>query len=366
MEQYMRLIMPLVGETKGYEYKNKTPSGRCLLESRSGAGKMIMWVQDIKPDALYRVMLIFKEGKFYTGLHLCNLHVNQDGKTGHKYSFNADDIEGFKRSLTDCLGVAVVVAGEGSSAPLCGYKSEILPWRHGLKVLDRRELSESVVQPKSTKQSGSKKQSEETDQSASKKKSTSKKQRTKKESINKQSENPSDDIINESSETSSDDIINESSETSSDDIINESSETSSDDIVNEPSEDIPFKPDPENALSDTFKEEVKSILHTHTHMHPFEKQNRNVDWVRISLDENLSLPNNICDLLTEPFVEEAYRKYNHIILGKASDVGPRRYYIGIPALYDPKDKIIGFRQFKCSEDKEPENGDYGYWLIFMS
>ena len=101
-------------------------------------------------------------------------------------------------------------------------------------------------------------------------------------------------------------------------------------------------------------------------MHPFQKQSRHVEWVRISLDEDLQLPNYICDLLNEPFVETAYAQYSHLILGKATDEGPKRYYIGIPALYEPKDKIIGFRQFKCSEDSEHKPGDYGYWLIFMS
>jgi len=124
--------------------------------------------------------------------------------------------------------------------------------------------------------------------------------------------------------------------------------------------------DPDNLLSDAFKEEVESMIKTHTHMQPFEKQSRDVEWMRISLNEDLSLPDYICELLNEPFVKSAFNQYNHLILGKAVDEGAKRYYIGIPALYDSKDKIVGFRQFKSSEDKEPQAGDYGYWLVFMA
>ena len=134
-------------------------------------------------------------------------------------------------------------------------------------------------------------------------------------------------------------------------------------LIDEPEATNPVNEFP---LAEKFRQEVDSILQSHTAMFPFQKQSREVKWVRISLEEELSMPDYASDLLKKPFTIEAYEKYNHLLLGKTCDDGPLRYYIGVPALYDAADKLIGFRQFKCSADAEPSVGDYGYWLIFIT
>jgi len=282
MQQYTRIIMPLTNETKGYEYKGRKPAGRCLLESRAGLGKLMLWVQDLKPETLYHVHMIFKSGG---GLKLCSLTVNEKGRGELSHSFNTE-------SLEDCAAVAVIASGTKTSAPLCGYREGSFPWRNSYNLI-KEEPPPKEEAPEEKEEIPEEEEEEET-----------------------------------------------------------------------PYEPLP--PDPENTLTDAFKKEVEGLLKSHTRMQPFQKQSRDVIWVRISLDEDLSLPNYICDLLSDPFVEEAYNQYSHLILGKAVDAGPTRYYIGVPALYEATDKIVGFRQFKGSGDAEPTAGDYGYWLIFMS
>lgn len=138
--------MALMSETRGYEYNSKNPTGRCLLEARSGTGKIILWAQDLKPETLYRVQLIFQDGNIYSGLPLCNLVVNSKGKAELRHSFDAGNIEGYGKTLEECLAVAVIVAGGPGSgtAPLCGYKDRVLPWRSGFKKLEKRQEEEYV------------------------------------------------------------------------------------------------------------------------------------------------------------------------------------------------------------------------------
>lgn len=336
MQDYFRIILPLTCEAKGYGHKGKNPSGRFLLESRSDAGKMIIWVQDLKPDMLYKVFLLFGNGNGNgngnrngngNGMKsrpVCALSVGKNGKGEARYYFSPSEMD-----MEKCLGVAV---RHNDVLALCGYREDVKAGDNwGNNWIEEAEEVEEVGEVREIDEVGE-----------------------------------IEDSSNEGYSIEGYSIGDSSNEDYSIKDYSNQDYPTKDSPAEEDEAYDPPPPDPEKGLSDQFKEEVEAILISHTHMHPFQKQNRKVAWVRISLDENLSLPNHICDLLYDPFVEKAYMRYSHLILGKALDDGPKRYYIGVPALYDAKDKIIGFRQFKCSEDTPPKEGDYGYWLIFMS
>lgn len=403
MQQYIRIFLPLTTETKGYEYNTKTPSGRCLLESRSGTGKLILWVQDLKPEALYRVHLIFKSGSGYVGLPICPLTVRPNGKGEARYTFDAANIEGFGMSLDECQAL-IIIAGSDTAAPLCGYRNEILPWRRNFKKLNKSpkvpiEPRSSSVDSKPTlreREVNTPSEPKLNETSPEMAKETTESEIRVEETLGEsprgeqtigfivgdpiKEEGISDKIVTDEAFTgeipkegsNKEGMDKETSANEDEDVDqgNFAKEGIKEDIntegVEEESIYDPPAFDPENTLTDVFKEEVAMRLESNTHIQPFQKQSRKVQWVRISIDENLTLPNHICDLLTKSFVENAFRQYSHLILGATTDVGPKRYYIGVPSLYNPKDKIVGFRQFKCSEDKYPKLGDFGYWLIFMS
>ena len=349
---YVRIIMPLINESKGYDYKGRTPAGRCLLESRSGSGKLMLWIQDLKPEAIYHVNLIFREEGNYAGLPLCTLNPSPNGKAELRYLFDAGNIAGFGKALDDCLAVAIVASG--GSAPLCAYKDAPLSWRGSFRKLEKNGPPEPVPMPLMEKEpemapievsETAEEVPEESDQE---------KQLREEEPYEEPPypEEPHGEPPRQEEPHEEPPRPEESHEEPP--------------RQEESPEKLPEAELSESMVTDVFEKEVEAILKSHTHMRPFKKQNRSVNWVRISLDEGLSLPDYIRDLLSEPFVEAAYSQYNHLILGKAADDGPKRYYIGVPALYSPGDKLAGFRQFKCSEDTEPSLGDYGYWLIFMS
>jgi len=378
MQQYIRIFMALNSETHGYEYNGKTPGGRCLLESRSGMGKLVLWVQDLKPEVLYRVHLIFKDGSGYKGLPLCALTILSNGKAELRHTFNAMDIEGYGLSLDQCQAVAII-AGEGQSAssPLCGYRENPLSWRNGFAIMERnkvvievsRDMVEEVGEIREVEEVKPVEAIEVFETVEKISMDTSTKSDVAGEIFETTSQKPeTPENIQESVSQMS---ASQTPEMSEETFESESAPKISGEIPVEIPREVPQRaPHPgttsENALSPAFKQEVDAILNSHTHMHPFQKQNRHVNWVRISLSENLSLPADIRSLLDTPFVVSAYSRYSHLILGKTADAGVLRYYLGIPAAYDPEDKVPGFKQFKCSMDNEPTYGDYGYWLIFMS
>ena len=382
--QYTRIFMPLASETTGYEYKGKTPAGRCLLESRSGEGKLLLWAQDLKPEALYRVYLIFPEGAAFVGIPLCALTVKSNGKAELRHNFNATDIEGYGRSMENCNIVAVLAhQSPGTTVTLCGYRDTPIAWRNAFRKLERAPIEATIESTVDTAESA-----DEVPQAAPQEKPKAKpKAKAKTEPASKSTAKTSIKSATKSSSKRKSTIELPPELTPAElEALSAKAitfEVSPPESPTEPTEedDVKLPESPPGSLEDeteeegpfdyfglkaAFEAEVDEIMRSHTRMYPFRKQKRSVHWARISLDEDLTLPEYANELLSTPFVGKAYRQYSHLLLGKTADDGPRRYYIGVPSIYEPADKIVGFRQFKSCENETPVPGDYGYWLIFMS
>lgn len=109
------------------------------------------------------------------------------------------------------------------------------------------------------------------------------------------------------------------------------------------------------------------IFENNIKMSPFQKQKKDIVWVRIALSELVVLPGKIWIYLNNPFVAFSEKKYKHLILGKYFENKKEKYILGVPGVYLSNYRleagIQGFKQFKCCEDKRPSDGDYGYWLL---
>jgi len=103
---------------------------------------------------------------------------------------------------------------------------------------------------------------------------------------------------------------------------------------------------------------------------PFVKQARKTKWVRFTLADQVPPPTNMPRLFEEPFIQAALEEHEHLILGMTTDQGPRRYILGVPGVFDQtakqRAKRLGFAQFKCSRDAQPNWGESGYWLMFIT
>lgn len=117
------------------------------------------------------------------------------------------------------------------------------------------------------------------------------------------------------------------------------------------------------------KNDLDLIFEEYATMTPFQRQNREVHWIRISPKELCLLPFDFYTYQCNPLILSAYRKYQHLILGRTGgklEKG-REYILGVPEQYHTDYRLtalkMGFGQFKCCEDARPREGDYGYWLM---
>jgi hypothetical protein len=113
--------------------------------------------------------------------------------------------------------------------------------------------------------------------------------------------------------------------------------------------------------------DLEEIFCQNAEMAPFEKQSKDVKWVRVSIREPVALPIDYHRIFKDPFIISSYEKYNHFILGHVQDPEVRMYILGVPCIYSQQNlktaKSLGFTQFKCVDNVLPANGEYGYCLL---
>lgn len=109
------------------------------------------------------------------------------------------------------------------------------------------------------------------------------------------------------------------------------------------------------------------IFENNAKMMPFQSQKKDIVWVRIDLSELVMLPGKVWLYLNNPFVSFSEKKYKHLILGRFYEGGKEKYILGVPGKYFSdyrlEASLQGFKQFKCCENKQPVDGDYGYWIL---
>ncbi|MDR0273636.1 MAG: hypothetical protein LBI27_10010, partial [Clostridiales bacterium] len=113
---------------------------------------------------------------------------------------------------------------------------------------------------------------------------------------------------------------------------------------------------------------VESIFQNKDEFFPFEKFDREIKWVQLTITDGVPLPNNRSLLLEEPFVRAAYANYGHLILGLSAN--GEQYIIGVPGEYTPdlrpQAKRLGFTKFKTNKNDTAKRGDHGYWLMSIN
>ena len=310
---YMRIMMPLFCETKGFDLKGRPPSGRFLLEAREGTkAKLSLWVQDLQPEILYKVYLIFPQGGRFGGTALCNLSADAGGKAELRHTLNESDLARYGVSLSSFGMVAVMTSAK--DVVLCGYRENReskLHWRNTFEIL--QEKREPAPAPE-----------------------------------------PEPEIIPEPEPEP--------------EIIPEPEPEPEPEIIPEP---LP-SPAPLllHALPEALTEHIDAVLQSHTRTYPFERQSRTVHWVRITLNETIPWTAGASAVLASPFTAESYETYSHLLLGKTVDERAERFYLAIPDAFDEsraqEAEPLGFQQFKCSADRPPAPGEYGYWIFVMT
>jgi len=310
---YSRFFMPLLQEASGYEYKGKSPTGRCIVESRNNTGKVTLWAQDLKPEVKYTIFLIFAQSQKHVGFNMGTLNVDSRGKAELRRDITSKDIHTF--TLDEVAVIAITAQSKnGIISPLCGYKDTQIPWRHSFS-----EWKEPTIATKAPEVPVSKKEAAPDIQPLVTPQTPSAPPPLATKPITPQT--PQD---------------------------------------NPPSTGEPHMP---------IHQVLDAIVNSSTAIQPFKKETRETLWAKCTQIEQLYLVSNNPNLMHELFILNTWANYEHFILGITTDGSPKQYIVGLPGIYNSEDlhkvRQLGFTLFKAPENDHPQSGDCGYWLMIF-
>lgn len=410
---YSRIFITLKQERPDFCLNSRPAMGRCIIEIRNGKGKLMTFIQGLKPDILYKIHMISCGTEKSIGVSVGFIDIDNNGKGEMKWEFDPDNVGNSGINIENFNVIAFLVPGNNDiTAPIVGYSDNVVLWKNNFKIFDKEEINEN-------------KELEDNDNIPETDKLNSKENQLNESSLqenlldeeNKITQDDSDKDLKNNEKTDIKDE-NQKPEPEPDTNLNEnkpetkcdekSSTDNSNNIekTNIKEENIAskkgiFEEDNINNYSkfknivEKFKQEmgelkyytsmteetekeisneietdiddISYLFKNNPEMKPFVKNNNNAKWIRISVNDLSVLPGNAWKYINNPFVNYSYKKYRHLLLGMYTDSNNRYLILGIPGMYKLDYKmeagIQGFRTFKTCENKKAEENDYGYWIM---
>ena len=318
---YIRFHMPLYNESSGYDFKGRKPTGRCLLEQKNTCAKLSLWVQDLRPQTMYKAYLIFPAGNKYAGISIATVSADERGKIEKRCEIHRDQLLG--SVINDVVAMAIIHNENGSfNAPLCGYRNEKVSWITSFyeKKSEPEPTPEPVVE--------------------------------------------FEPVIEAEPTVEPEPVIELEPTVEPEPVVELELEP-----VVEPEPTV--ESEPESALSPPAHFTEPPNFSTLPLMTPFARGiNDGIQWVRCTTAHKIIPPVTHPNLFNEPFVTASYEEYSHFILGEITEEDITEYIIGIPGVFSveeqKKAELIGFEEFRCYEDIPPVDGEFGYWLLFAN
>ena len=364
-------------DSKGFELHGKEPMGRCILEDWGKSGKISLWVQDLKPETTYKIVLILSEMEIYTGIIAGNLYVDNKGKGELKNEFDTSGLADGQGLLR--LSAVAVLANDGNEliSPLVGYKDSPVLWKNRFSFLGKGGKDEVKNARQLTRAENEVYREENTPHAAE-----GFPQKERQEEINTADETVSTEVNNDvtvdehtlnyyRNERDAKEFAGIDTQEFADaqdffgHLDNRQEETKEADIVDKPADER--APGAESSVLDYSHGDLAEIFANNIEITPFDTISQNTKWVRISLREPVFLPVSYRLLMNHPLIIAAYKKYNHMIMGCITDNYETNYVLGVPGIYEPQyisaAQQLGFTQFKTvTANVVLHPGDYGYWL----
>ncbi|MDR1664252.1 MAG: hypothetical protein LBR83_04930 [Clostridiales bacterium] len=413
--EYSRYFIPLSVEDNGFDCKGRPPAGRCVLEERTGTGKVTCIAQDLKPETSYTVYLLFPSKGRVAGLPVGNLPVDEKGKAEARRECDPGNIldSGFK--LSDCAGVAVIAHKKpGLLVPLFGSRGEQFQWRNNFYDALAPAMQPALV-PASYEPAPETAPVFSTDKYAAppepkytvpestaayypgpepaeekicappsppppeekicappplpppEKKTCASPPPTEEETC---APLPTPEENCEAPEPPAEALPEPAPRPRTRAKPRTKPRQRAVKNVNGEPPDTPGQAEqaePDNCEMDA---RMQQFFENNESVTPFKKQSRSVTWVKVYKKEQIPVPKNAPGLYNEAFFRTAHDEFGHCIFGTLTDMGRRQYVIGLPCVFDPMQRNqaarIGFSQFKCCEDTALVPGEFGYWLMFIN
>ena len=365
---YARMFVTLKQESADYSSNFKEAMGRCVIEVRSGKGKISLYIQGLKKGEYSLILISCKNGK-NVGVKAGKVSTDLNGKGEFKTEFDPENVCGTDFKIEDFHVVTIMPFGHrGDKALLTGYTGGVVKWKEDFYILnDNTKIYDKTEQMIS--------ENESTEISEMQNESTEILETT------NENENQNDEKI-ETAEKITEAVLeqvctNKEENLSSVNVkkLSEESANFNKIVKNFKKEISNIETSKENLCKRKLKESYKKnvnygieyIFEKNLKMTPFQNQNKNINWIRIGLNELILLPNRIWLYINNPFICFSEKKYKHLILGRFLENGNEKYILGVPGRYFTdyhfETELKGFKNFKCCENKVPVEGDYGYWLL---
>ena len=134
----------------------------------------------------------------------------------------------------------------------------------------------------------------------------------------------------------------------------------------------PFPSQPEQqpeALPENWEQKWKFILENYPVMTPFAGDENTV-CVRLELKDIRLLPRPYWYLGNNSFLLHGFFNYRYLILGAVEKSGKKRWFLGIPGVYQNPERVMatlfGFPEFRNEKSAPINTGEFGYWFRYLN
>ncbi len=406
MFPYKRTLVTLKGSSLNDGFGGRAPSGRCLLEERGHEGKISLWVQNLRPNVLYKAMVVSQHRFVPVG----TVTVDQRGHGEFRTGVTPQDIGQSGLAMEEIQAVHVVVAGEGDArCTLEGYVGEY-DWK-GRPNLQRtvkeadafaanvapveeppegQSPPEAIVPPGEIGEpwtSDGMQSQEEVPYVFPVVEPVLTEEEVQEETLEEgqaQTQEAAGNPINASGGAVHNAFksVAQTFSQSLDELEHYAFTWTDDKETAEQGQGQGEEAAPVEVASDHTDEaqtmeveasgyihaaEIKDIFKSNLCHNPFRVQeNSPMDWCLISLKELAVLPVDP-QLLNAPMVILGYKLHNHLLLGQQKESPRLGYVVGVPAQYSqqqqPVAEQLGFNRFTCCDGAKASEGAYGYWML---
>ena len=94
-----------------------------------------------------------------------------------------------------------------------------------------------------------------------------------------------------------------------------------------------------------------------------------ISGIHMELKDLRELPKKYWYLGSNSFLLHGFFNYRHLLLGKVENESGRKWFIGVPGIYQNQEKVLatvfGFPEFRQKKDTGVKTGQFGYWYRFM-
>ena len=94
-----------------------------------------------------------------------------------------------------------------------------------------------------------------------------------------------------------------------------------------------------------------------------------ISGIHMELKDLRELPKKYWYLGSNSFLLHGFFNYRHLLLGKVENESGRKWFIGVPGIYQSQEKVLaavfGFPEFRQEKDTGVKTGQFGYWYRFM-